>query len=93
MGACDCPSVVLPHARPSQACPGYVCGYKKKKKEEAKFSSQNTGAKAEAKSWDKFPPTSTGGKTQETKTEEVDHREAWRLWPSKRRPWELRSSS
>ena len=32
MGACDCPSVVLPHARPSQACPGYVCGDKKKKK-------------------------------------------------------------
>lgn len=42
---------------------GYVCGDLK----EAKFSSQNAGARAEAKSWDKFPPTSTGGKRKKQK--------------------------
>lgn len=37
MHACDCPSVILTHARPSQACPGYVCG-DKNSRGQAQFS-------------------------------------------------------
>ena len=90
MRACDCPSVTLHMPVHHRRVRGMRVEIKTA---EAKLSSQNTGARVETKSWDKVPPTSSGEKMQETKTEAVDHREAWRLQASKCRPWELCSSS